>query len=151
MINWFKNLISENLMQLLQWIFPSALLTALTVILNKLINIYSDYLQQNPKTALFIIFTMSILLSITISLLFYIWIKSRKKLIGRILVDKKGECYCLYCRRYLEITKDTVITNYPIFYCKKCDVHHRPFTENGLSSAIEFYKQMKNKPPKFLF
>lgn len=76
---------------------------------------------------------------------------TQKKLVNRIRIDKKGECYCPNCYGITVIDRHPINTGHNVFKCIKCNTFYTPILENGKSvTAHEFYPYQKENPQKIL-
>lgn len=126
--------------------------TSASVIVISIVNFLKLQIIKNIilpyPTIVIIIFTVQLI--VLIWAFYYIYklhTVRRKKIINRIAVDKKGECYCPVCLQYLSIVQDPQYKGQYPFYCKKCDIYHYPYLETSKHiSAPQFHVFQKEHP-----
>lgn len=98
----------------------------------------------------FPIFSILIIGILCLAVLFFIakfYFSPRKKIVNRIAVDKKGECYCPSCNEYLNIIQDHKYVGERVFFCSKCNSVRHPYLESGkYAGAPDFCAFQKKKP-----
>ena len=76
-----------------------------------------------------------------------VYSSSSKKLTNRIMVDKKGECYCPECYKFATIIQHPKHPGHLVFSCKNCEDFYSPILDDGKSvTAHEFYAFQKANP-----
>lgn len=103
-----------------------------------------NWLLSSVSVPIFLIFIVVILFA----LLAYFIFKPRKKIINGIAVDKKGECYCPVCYKYLNIVQDSKYVAERVFFCNQCNSTWRPYLENGKYMGAQYFKAFQKKKPQ---